>query len=324
MTRQANLIVLLALSAFLCVIPIVASGYILDVFTFLLITLILVASYRFVVNMGLWSFSHISLMGMGGYTAGLLVTRIGLSFWAALPLGVLVAAATGLIICLPVLRTRGFYFFLSTMAAGQAIWWSWILFPQLFGGYNGIGVIPRPEPIGGISFQSSTTYYYLVLAFTLLSLIILYRLEKSRIGATISAIRSSEELSEAMGINTVKYRAMVFVIASAFAGLAGVLFSFYTRTASPADYSINNALNVLIFVIVGGTGNFFGSIIGVSVLTAIREGLRGFLEWLPLIYGSILIIVVLFQPGGLVAIPPRVSGWVEKLRRKRSVRHTTA
>jgi len=322
--RQTKLIVLSALVAFLCLLPVATTGYVLDVFVFLLINLILVASYRFMVNLGMWSFAHASLMGIGGYTAGLLVTRAGWPFWGALPAAILASFLVALIISLLVLTTRGFYFFLSTLAAGQAIWWSWILLPNIFGAYAGIGVIPRPEPMGGISFDNPATYYYLVLAFTLLSLIILYRLEKSRIGATISAIRSNEELSEAMGINTVRYRTMVFVIASAFAGLAGVLFSFYTRTATVVDYSTNYALNVLVFVIVGGTGGFFGPLIGVSVLTAIREALRGFNEFLPFIYGGILIIVVLFQPGGLVAIPPRVSSLVKKLGRKRSIRHTTA
>ena len=324
MNRQMKPIVLLALITFLGIVPLVTPQYIHGVFTVLLINFILVASYRFVVNMGLWSFAHISLMGMGGYTAGLLVTRAGWSFWGALPIVILTSSLIALIVSLPVLRTRAFYFFLSTFAAGQAIWWSWILFPQIFGAYAGIGLIPRPGPIGGISFGDSASYYYLVLVFTLLSLTILYRLEKSRIGATVSAIRSSEELSEAMGINSGRYRTIVFVVASAFAGLAGVLFSFYTGTATPSDYSINYGLNILIFVIIGGTGNFFGPIIGVSVLTAITEELRGFQQLIPLIYGSILIIIVLFQPGGLVAIPPRVSGLVGKLRRRRRIRHTTA
>jgi branched-chain amino acid transport system permease protein len=80
----------------------------------------------------------------------------------------------------------------------------------------------------------------------------------------------------------------------------------------------------LVFAIVGGTGSFFGPIVGVSVLTAVKEALRGFNEFLPFIYGGILIIVVLFQPGGLIALPRRVSGWVQKLRRKRNIRDITA
>ena len=314
-TRK-KLIVMLALIVFLCIVPAVFSEYYVGIFLVLLINFILVVSYRFMVNIGMWSFSHISLMGMGAYTAALLVNRMGFSFWAALPLGVLAAMATSLIICLPVLRTRGFYFFLSTFAAGQAIWWSWVIFEKPFGGYAGSGIVPRPDPIGGINFSSPIAYYYLVLGFTLLSLFILYRLEKSRIGATVSVIRSSEDLSEAMGINTGRYRTIVFVIAAAFAGLAGVLLSFYAGTASPQEYALSYQLNILIFVITGGTGSFFGPLIGVAVLTVVYELLREFLVIVPLIYGIVLVVIVLFQPGGLVAIPPRISRLVGRIRQK--------
>jgi len=318
--KSLPLVVLIIL---LYIFPFILPPFYLDVMTFLLINLILAVSYRLITTMGLWSFTHISLMGTGGYAAGLLVNRLGLSFWGALPLGVLAAAVTGLIIGLPVLRTKGVYFFLSTMAAGEAIRWSWILFREPFGSYAGIGLIPRPDPVLGISFDSSTTYYYLVLGFTLLSLAIIYRLENSRIGATVNAICSSEPLSETIGIKTLRYRNAVFVISGAFAGLAGVFFSFYTRTASPGDYSFIYPINIVIFVIVGGPASFAGPIIGTVVLTAVGEALRDFLELVPLIYGIILIVVVLLQPGGLVALPKRISSQVEKWRSRRMMGYAT-
>lgn len=303
---------LVILIAVLFASPFVMPAYSLDVMTFLLINLILVVSYRLITRIGLWSFAHVSLMGMGGYTAGLLVTRLGFSFWGALPLGVLAAGATGLVIGLPLVRSKGFYFFLATFAAGEAIRWSWILFREPFGSYTGIGVIPRPDPVLGISFANPTNYYYLVLGFTLLSLAVIYRLEHSRIGDTISAIRLNEPLTEAIGINSFLYKNVVFVIAAAFAGLAGVLFSFYTGTASPGDYTFAYGINILIFVIVGGAARFAGPIIGTAVMTAVGEALRGYLELVPLIYGIILIVIVLLEPQGLEALPKRVSSQVEK------------
>ncbi len=314
MTRQMWLksLPLVALIIFLFIFPFVVREYFLDVMTFLLINLILVVSYRLITLMGLWSFAHISLMSVGAYTAGLLVIRLGLPFWAALPLGVLAAAVAGLIIGFLVLRTRGYYFFLATFAAGEAIRWSYILFREPFGSYSGIGVVPRPGPVLGISFANPTTYYYLVLGFTLLSLAIIYRLENSRIGATIAAIRSSEPLSEAIGINSLFYRNVVFVVAAALAGLAGILFSVYTGTASPGDYTFVYGINILIFVIVGGPARFAGPIIGTVALTVVGEALRGYLELVPLIYGIILIVVILLEPQGLVALPQRISSQVKK------------
>ena len=322
MTRQMWLksLPLVVLIIFLCIFPFVVREYFLDVMTFLLINLILVASYRLITTVGLWSFAHISLMSVGAYTAGLLVIRLGFSFWGALPLGVLAAAVTGLITGFLVLRTRGYYFFLATFAAGEAIRWVYILFRNPFGSYSGIGHIPRPAPVLGISFANPTTYYYLVLGFTLLSLAIIYRLENSRIGATIAAIHSSEPLSEAIGINSLLYRNVVFVTAAAFAGLAGVLFSFYTGTACPGDYTFFYGINILIFVIVGGPGRFAGPIIGAVVLTVVGEALRGYLELVPLIYGMILIVVVLLEPQGLVALPKRISSQVEKWTGRRIMR----
>jgi branched-chain amino acid transport system permease protein len=310
---------LVVLIIVLCIFPFVMREYFLDVMTFLLINLILVVSYRLITKMGLWSFAHISLMSVGGYTAGLLVIRLGFSFWGALPLGVLAAGATGLIIGLPLLRSKGFYFFLATFAAGEAIRWSYILFREPFGGQGGIGVIPRPDPVLGISFANPTNYYYLVLGFTLLSLAIIYRLENSRIGATIAAIGSNELLTKSIGINSFLYKNAVFVTAAAFAGLAGVLFSFYTGTASPGDYSFAYSINILIFVIAGGTASFAGPIIGTAVLTAVGEALRGYLEWVPLIYGIILIVIVLLEPQGLVALPKRISSQVEKWTGRRTM-----
>ena len=311
LVKPLPLVVLLVL---LFVLPVILREFLLIVLTFLLINIIVAVSYRLITTTGLWSFTHISLMGIGGYTAGLLVIRLGMSFWVALPLGVLAATITGLIIGLLVLRTRGISFFLSTFAAGQAIWWAWILFREPFGAYAGIGVIPRPDPVLGISFDSPTTYYYLVLAFMLLSLAIMYRLENSRIGTSIKAIRLSEPLSEAIGINTGRYLLLTFTITSAFFGLAGVLFSFYTGTASPADYSILYAISIMVYVVVGGPASFAGPIIGTAVLTVIYEALREFLEWLPMIYGFILIFTILFLPGGLTSLPRQMSPLVEKMQ----------
>lgn len=319
MTRQMRpkFISLVVLIIFLCILPFVIREYFLDVMTFLLLNLILAASYRLITMMGLWSFAHIPLMGVGGYTAGLLVTQLGLSFWVALPLGALAAAATGLMIGLGTLRSKGFYFFLATFAAGEAIRWVWILFREPFGGYAGIGVIPRPDPVLGISFTNPTIYYYLVLGFTLLSLAIIYRICSSRIGATMNAIRLCEPLCESLGINIFLTKNTIFVIAAAFAGLAGVLFSFYTGTASPGDYTSVYGFNILTFVIIGGAASFAGPIVGVGVMTAVSEALRGYLELMPLIYGTILITIVLIEPKGLVNLPNRISSQVKKWRGRR-------
>lgn len=313
--KSRSFVGLIALLCCVLPLPFILPEFHLSITTFLLINLILVVSFRLIATMGLFNFAHISLMSIGAYTAGLLVIRLGWSFWLAFPVAVLVSALVSLLIGLPILRTKGFQFFIASFAAGEAIRWTWIIFRELFGGYAGIGLIPRPEPILGISFDSSTSYFYLVLGFTLFSLVTMYRLEMSRIGDTVKSINSSTDLCESAGINTYRYKTLVFVIASSFAGLAGVLFSFYTGTACPGDFTFVYSINILIFMIVGGIGSFAGPIIGAISLTVVGELLRDFLKYLPLIYGAIVIVVVLLLPGGLVSLPRRIQMMRKKVAR---------
>ena len=315
--RPASLVVLII--AFCCILPFILGEFHLSIAIFLLINLMLVVGFRLITTVGLWSFAHVALMGVGGYTSGLLVIQLGCSFWLALLAGVLASAFVSLLIGLPCVRTRGFQFFIASYAAGEAIRWAWIIFREPFGGYAGIGVIPRPDPILGISLANTTSYYYLVLLFTLLGIAAMYWLEKSRIGDVLKSIASNEDLCKSVGINTYGYKILVFVVASSFAGLAGVLFSFFTATASPGDYTFVYSINILIFVVAGGTASFAGPIVGTFVLTIIGELLRGFLEYLPLFYGAILIVIVLILPGGLASLlgrmPPAITR-MQMLRKK--------
>lgn len=283
-------------------LPLVLREFQLDIVIFLLVNLILVVSFRLINTMGLFSFAHIAFMGVGGYISGLLATRLGWPFWLALPGGVAAAALTSFVIGLPCLKTIAFQFFIATFAAGEAIRWTWIIFREPFGSYAGVAGIPRPN-LPGVDFTNPTSYYYLALGFTLLSLIIMYRLEKSRIGDTLKSIASSQQLCESMGINTYRYKTMTFVIGSSFAGLAGVLLANFMGTASPDTYNFTYGVNILIFALVGGIATFSGPIIGLVVLTVIGEWLRNLQEYLPLVYGVILAVVMLFLPGGLQSIP---------------------
>lgn len=297
-------------------LPAFLPEYYITVITFLLIDIILAVGFRLIATTGLFSFTHISLMGLGGYISGLLVTRLGWTFWITLPLAVLSVALFSLLIGFPLLRTRATQFFLTTYAAGEAIRWSWIILKKPFGGYPGIGVVPRPNSILTLNFDSSTPYYYLVLIFTLLGLLIMYKLEKSRIGDTFKSIALNEEICESIGINTYGYKALAFVVGSAFAGLAGVLLTHYTRTASPGDYTFVLGLNIFIFVIVGGLNSFIGPIVGAIVLIILGELLRGLHEYLPFVYGVILITTVLILPGGLASLPRRILNLLKGHTRK--------
>ncbi len=292
------------------VAPVFVSRYWGDVFVILVVNVILVVSYRLVTTIGGWSFAHVVMMGLGGYTSALLTTKfLRFSFWAALPLGGVAAGAFALLISYPVLRTRGFYFFLSTFAAGEALRQSFIRLKWLFGGIEGISFIKRPAPLLGINFENQLSYYYLTLVVAILSGVIMFRFSKSRIGVVVKAVSSNPGLCEAVGVNTWGYKALTFVVGSFFSGVAGVLFVHYNGFVAPTDYTSIYMFKIVASAILGGISTFAGPIIGLIFLTLVQEVFRDLLEWLPLVYGAIIIGVLLFLPKGIEGVFTKLRVW---------------
>ncbi len=135
----------------------------------------------------------------------------------------------------------------------------------------------------------------------------MYRLDRSRIGDTWKAIDSHEDLAKSVGINVTMYRILAFVIGSFFAGIAGVLLAHRLWAVVPAQFGFVTTLYLLVWVVFGGTRTFSGPIIGVVALTILREFLKPLLEWVPLIFGTIIILTLIFLPGGLEGLPRRLA-----------------
>jgi len=277
-----------------------------DFLIFLVINVLVVVSYRLVTLTGEWSLIHAVMMGVGAYASALLTKHLGLSFWISLPLAGMVAAALATLLCFPLFRMTQFYFLIGSFAAGEAIRLSWIHFIKPFGGTSGISGIPSPE-FRDIDFLEPIPYFYLVLAIVSICLILLYRIENSRIGLTLHAVHWNAPLAESIGINTWNYRSLAFVIGSFFVGLAGVLKVHYIGTVTPKQFDIGFMVFILIWVIVGGYRTFYGSILGAVVLSVLEEFLREFDEVRPAIYGLILIISILFLPSGLESVSEKLS-----------------
>ncbi|MBN9549666.1 MAG: branched-chain amino acid ABC transporter permease [Alphaproteobacteria bacterium] len=160
--------------------------------------------YRLITTMGGWSFAQVALMGLGAYTMALMTMSGGWSFWAALVAGPLVAGIGAAILAYPVLRTRHYYFFLSTSAAAEAIRQCFLQFTNITGGAYGIPFLKRPPAFAEISFQSNFNFYYLVLLLFTVVFAVLYSVDRSNVGRTIKAVAANEELSESIGINTAR------------------------------------------------------------------------------------------------------------------------
>lgn len=318
---------LVAFLIIMCVLPFplnrLMGEYFVEVVIILLINIILVVSYRLMTTMGYWSLGHVVSMGVGAYAAALLVRNLGWSFWAVLPIGGLTAALVMLLLSYPLVRMRGFAFFIGSFAAGEAIRLAWIRFRYPFGGTRGLINIPPPSlpPVVGlptIDFWGHMPYYFLVLAVTGVSLFIMYRIDRSQLGDTLKAIESQEVLAQCVGVNIARYKTIALVIAAFFAGMAGVLLVHRLGSIDPHLFIITVMLYVLIWVVVGGTHTFFGPIIGVSVLTLIDQSIRirlvELVAWRPLFLGVILILFLLFMPEGLESLPAKVSPLVKRLR----------
>ena len=313
---------LAAVYAILVVLPHLLSFSQKEVAVFLVINILVVVSYRLLTLTGEWSLAHVVLMGVGAYASTLLAKRLGVPVPPAMLLGAGVAALTAWVLSFPLLRMKAFYFLIGSFAAGEIIRLCWKRFREPFGGPKGIKLIPSVPDIelGGLQvmFFDPVSYYYLCLVVVSLSLVVLYRLERSRIGLTFHAIHWQDKLAESVGVDTRRYRTLAFVIASFFAGLAGALLAHYLGTVNPNQFDVEAMVYVLVWVIVGGTATIYGPILGVAVLTVVNEiVLRelGVDQARPLIYGAILIASILFLPDGIESLGPKLKRAFSRARK---------
>ena len=294
-----------------------------EVAVFLVINVLVVVSYRLLTLTGEWSLAHVVIVGVGGYASALIAKRLGVPVPLSMLLGAGVAALTAYVLSFPLFRMKAFYFLIGSFAAGEIIRLCWKRFREPFGGPKGIKLIPSVPDIelGGVSvmFFEPVNYYYLCLIVVTLSLIVLHRLERSRIGLTFHAIHWQDRLAESVGVDTRRYRTLAFAIASFFAGLAGALLAHYLGTVNPNQFDVEAMVYVLVWVIVGGTATIYGPILGVVALTVMNEiVLRelGVDQARPLIYGAILVASILFLPNGLESLGPKLKSAFARARER--------
>lgn len=276
--------------------------------------LLITAGIQCILAVGFWmlltagniTVAQASFMGIGSYMSVLLVMRLGWSFWEAFPVSGIVAAIFGLVLGIPTLRLRGVYFVMVTIGFGMILGTVWTRYWWAFGFHTGVINIPAPGSISlfglyTIQFDSQhrVSFYYLTLLFALVILLIVYRMTHSRIGLTFSAIRSAEDLSASVGISLSRYRVIAFTVICFFAGATGSLYAHYSGFISNQSFGFQQSANVLMSTVIGGTGAFAGPILGVGFMAVLSEVLRPFQEYIPLVQGSILILVMVFLPGGI-------------------------
>lgn len=295
-----------------------ASTYWTSVLTMMAVNCLMVASLRIVFLVGEMSLGHVGFMCVGAYSSALLMLKAGLPFAVTLPVAGVLAGLVALIIGYPFMRVRMVYFVFLTAMASESIRlfaFNWEVTGGSRGmiGFPGAGNLSIPF-VGLVDFSGVAPYYYLTLVVVCVSLLILYRIENSRLGFTWLAIRDASKMAGAVGINVLKYKVIAFCIACFFAGIGGALFAHSERALSATDgstFGVMTTIYLLVYMVVGGKSRFVGPLVGVVVLGLISELVR-VQEYQPMVIGVAAIAVVLAAPEGLVGLPHTVRTWLAR------------
>jgi len=302
------LVLLVLAGAFPFAMHAMDQGFYISFATRVLIYAMAAASLNLVLGYGgMVSFGHAAFFGAGAYIVGILAVEGVTSAWIAWPLAVLVAALAALVIGAISLRTRGVYFIMITLAFAQMMYYVFVSL-KAYGGDDGLSLPARSQVGFGIDLRNDFTWYFLVLALLAATLYLLHRLVNARFGRVIVAIRENETRAAAVGYPVYRYKLVCFMISGAIAGLAGALIANQTNYVSPALLHWITSGTLMIMVILGGVGRFWGGPVGAAVLLTLEEMISGSaalgpwaLHWqLPV--GVVLLAVVLFAPQGIAGL----------------------
>ncbi len=297
----------------LCALPFFARAYTIEVVMMYFIYIILAQSYRLIVTVHDWQLYHVVLYGVGAYASGMLAKNAGIPVFLAIPLGGVAASLVGMAITTPLLRTKGWGFYIATYGLAELIRLSWLKFRNPFGGSTGIIDIPWPPVVAGIDFSEGIPYYFFSLGVMLLVLYCLYRIEKSHIGDSFKAISMDPDLAASTGINIALHRLMACAIGGFFAGIAGGVLVHRLGAVDPKLFNIVTMLYLLIWVVVGGTSTFWGPLIGVTVMHTLFEFSRPLVQIRPLFFGLSMTLALIFMPGGIEGlIRKSVARWQKR------------
>jgi branched-chain amino acid transport system permease protein len=244
---------------------------------------------------GLFQFHHAVFYGVGAYTAALFLTKTALPSWVGFAAGPIISAVVGLLIGWFCIRLTKLYFGMLQISLGSLIWAIVFRWYGFTGGDDGIYGIPLPAFI-----DSTDSRYYFILVFFIICIAVLYLILKSPFGTTLQAIRDNPERCEAIGINVRRHQLVAIVIATFFAGVAGVLFVVLEGSVFPDLLFWVLSLEVLIMCLLGGWFTFAGPILGAAITVSLRTFVGAYTEYWTLILGVILILLIFFLPEGVM------------------------
>ena len=286
--------------------PLFVGNYYLHLALLTFIYIILTSSLRTIYISGQMSLGHASFMAIGAYASAILAKNLQLTPWITIPLGGVAAALIGAGIGFPFSRLRAIYFSMASLFFGIMVTSSVGLAPKLTGSYTGLYGIPK------LFGYSKIPYYYFFLILTVLSLLILYRIEHSRIGLTFKSVSQSYLAASSRGINEAGIRILAITIGSFFGGIAGAGYAHYAGFIAPATFGVMPSILLVVYLLAGGKANFAGPIIGTAILYLIPYIMGGFQGYAPFFQAGALIAVVFFIPEGMISLPAQIRSGIRK------------
>jgi branched-chain amino acid transport system permease protein len=279
-----------------------ADEYLLDIGVLVGVYTILGLGLSIVIGQaGLLDLGYIAFYAIGAYWTALLSTHFGVSFWILLPTSAAIAALFGVVLGYPTLRLRGDYLAIVTLGFGEIIRitannMNWL------GGPRGVQSIPHPPSWFGLHFGvvDAKPYYWLALLAIVLIIFVYKALEHSRVGRSWLAIREDEDAAELMGVPTFKFKLWAFAMGAAIGGFSGTFYAGFAGSITPDTFTLVLSILFLCCVVLGGSGNLVGAIVGAIVIGYLPERFRGFSEYRVLVFGAALVVMMIFRPEGIV------------------------
>src|ERR1700738_2525461 len=302
---------------FAVVAPLSLHEYYLSIINLVMIAVVGALGLNILVGYtGQISIGHAGFMSVGAYTAANLAVKAHLPFWITLPAGGLMAALIGAIVGIPSLRIKGLYLAIATLAGQLIIEWTINHVPWISGGAQASIQVPRPSLLG-YELTAQGQLYFFLLFFTVVAIVATLNLVRSRIGRAFIAIRDQDIAAEIIGIDIFRYKLLSFAISSFYAGVCGVLYTYYLGIANYEQFQIVVSIDYLAMIIIGGLGSVLGSILGAIFVTLLPIVTRSFLETfgglifsqgdlaniiptlrLPM-FGALIILFLALEPEGL-------------------------
>src|SRR5690606_18825224 len=249
---------------------------------------------------GLKALGHAAFFGIGAYTSAILM-QAGIDFWAAMVIGMVLCFVLGLLVGFPALRVQMHYLAFATLGLNEIMVLVLKNEEWLTGGTFGISGIARPSLFGYV-FKGAIPYYYFVLVFALVAFLLLWWLIRSPWGKAFTALRDNPIRAESLGVNIQRYTLLAFAIGGVYAGVAGSLFASLVQFIDPAPFDVQISILMFLMVILGGPGYLLGPVLGSFIGVFAPEWLRFTEGWYLLLFGGVVVLLMIWLPGGLLSL----------------------